>query len=308
MNLDESIDKFQSVTGFKLNEYLLRVDYFFKNQYESIYGWYEGSLKKPNSDAFKALNILLSTSSEISQLFYKNRNTFSDFSFWDLLSNLEEIQNKLQTTSNLSKILRSTRTKNNFSNTISTEYTTKKYETLETVSRKILGDDSYDDKWVDIAIQNELSEGDYDTEGGQSLTLSTDYIPSQYIESIVDNPIGEKMYGKDINRKITFSNDDIETLSYKETVLQSLDIFLELRKGTVPENMNIGFDESLIVGSNRGVFQFSKLQQQMLNIFNTDDSFSYFKINTFNFIEDGVFIEFETNTILNETLNKNLTL
>lgn len=306
MNVSESIEKFQELTGFKLNEFLLRVDFFFRRQQQDIVSWYEGVSSKPNSESFKCMNILLSESDKVLNLFKANQNVLNNFSYWELLDNLENIKIKLKTTSNLSKILRSTRTKNDFSTTLTSQYTMSKHETLENVSRKVLGSDSYNNEWWQIAINNDLSEENYDSEGGTDLQLSTKYNPGEFLESVVDNPIGEKMYGRDFNRKLTFTDNDLESLSYQETILQSLDIFMELKKGTVPENMDIGFDETLIVGTNRGVYQFSKFQQQFLDIFNTDDSFRSLRIKKLEFIEDSSNIEFEVNTILGETKDKTI--
>jgi len=303
-----AIEIFQNKTGYKLDEYLLRVNDFFQSDFQRIYDWYSGLSKKPNVNSFKNMYTLICDSGVVLNLFYQNRNEFSKTYFWDLLEQLENINIKLITTSNLSKLLRSTRTKSSYSGKLSTDYTTRKYDTLEDVQRNVNNSPNYDDDWWRLAVGNDLKEEDYDNGGGLLLQVETNFNPGVNLQSVVDNPIGEKMYGRDMNRKITILDEDIEVLGYNETVLQSLDIFLETKLGTVPENKEIGYDESLVVGSSRGAVNFNILQRQLINIFNTDDSFTNFQITNISFKDDSVYLEFKINTIRGEILNKTLTI
>lgn len=128
-----AIEIFQNKTGYKLDEYLLRINDFFQSDFQRIYDWYSGLSKKPNVNSFKNMYTLIVESGIVLNLFYQNRNEFSKTYFWDLLEQLENINIKLITTSNLSKLLRSTRTKSGYSGKLSTDYTTRKYDTLEDV-------------------------------------------------------------------------------------------------------------------------------------------------------------------------------
>lgn len=306
--IQTAIEIFQSKTGYKLDEYLLRINDFFQSDFQRVYDWYSGLSNKPNVNSFKNMYTLIGESGIVLNLFYQNRNEFSKTYFWDLLEQLENINIKLITTSNLSKLLRSTRTKSSYSGKLSTDYTTRKYDTLEDVQRNVNNSPNYDDDWWRLAMENDLKEEDYDNDGGLLLQVETNFNPGANLQSVVDNPIGEKMYGKDMNRKITILENDVEVLGYKETALQSLDIFLETKLGTIPENKEIGYDESLAVGTSRGAVNFNILQRQLINIFNTDDSFANFQITNISFKDDGVYLEFKINTVRGEILNKTLTI
>lgn len=291
-----SINRFETITKFKLSLYLIKVDYFFNNNYKLINDWYSGKTDKPDSNSFKFLKSLISDSDSISELVYKNSNRFDKTYFWDLLENLEDIKVKLTTTTNLSKFLRSIITNNSYQGSLDVEYTLNQGDTLERIQHDKLGVNSYDDAWINIALRNDLSEEDYDGLGGQQILIPSDFT-SLFLNSVVDNLVGDKLYGKDFNRKITFVDDDLEILDYKPTVQQSVEILISIRKGSVPEFLDLGISEELVVGSNRSTFALPVIQRQISNLFNTDDSFLNFEIQTLTVDTDAVYITFVVNTV-----------
>ena len=308
MSIQIAIEQFQSKTGYKLNQYLLRVNEFFTKDFQPIYDWYGCGPDKPNVTPFKNLYTLISESVVVLTIYYQNKQFFKTYYFWDLLEKLEDINTKLTTTSNLSRILRSTRAKGSFNGKLESTYTTRKFETLEDIQRNVVGSNNADNTWWDLALRNDLKEEDYSTEGGDVVTVSSLYNTNTFLESVVDNLDGLKAYGRDINKKLTLIDDDLETLSNEDTVIQSLETFLETKSQTVPEFKNIGYDETLVVGQSRGIVNFSILQRQLMNIFSTDDSFKDFKITDLKFDRDAVILQFEISTILGETLVKTLTI
>lgn len=299
-----AIEEVQDRTGFKVNEYLIRINQFFISDYPKIRDWYKGVTNNSSPSSFKNLFRLLADSGRLLMLFHDSRNTFTKYYHWEFLDKIENINSKLLTTLNLSKFLRSTRTRNSYKSSLEVDYVMKKYDTLEKVQRKEISPVNFDNDWWEIAMRNDLSEVDYDINGGKAIKLPTEYDPGTFLASIVDNPVGDKLYGRDIKRKLTFKDDDLETLSYKDTVYQSLDIMLETRMGTVPENPNIGYNENLVVGGTKGTIGLPILQKQLISIFNTDDSFSSFKITRIEFENDALFIDFEVNTVRGEMLSK----
>jgi len=296
-----SIDEFKRITQFDLSQYMIRVDYFFNNNYTNIHNWYAGETNKPDTNSFKLLNRLIYESDNISNLVTQNKNRFDKAYFWDLLENLEDLKEQLITTTNLSKLLRSIRTKNSYQSSLEVNYTLNKYETLESVQRNKISLTNFDDDWINIAMRNDLSEEDYDTEGGKQITLPSGF-SSLFLQSVVDNLIDDKLYGLDFNRKITFKDEDIEVLDYKQTALQSLEILISITKGSVPESPLSGISEDLVVGTNRSQLSLPILQRQLKGLFSTDDTFMDFQINSIDIESDALFMSFSVNTVRGELL------
>ncbi len=305
--LNKAIQEFKELTDFNVNLFLVNSSDFFEKDHPNIINWYKGVTDEPNSQSFKNLFTMLIESSKCLSTFSEIKSNFDlKFYHFELLEELENIHTQLTKCLWLSKLLRSTRTQNSWKSKIELDYVMKKYDTLEKVQRKQINFVNFDNDWWELALRNDLSEKDYDVSGGKILKLPVNFKAGQFLKSVVDNPIGEKMYGREINRKLTFIDDDLDTLSYNDTVKQSLEVFLETRLGSIPEFPKIGYNESLITGSNRGTISLPILQRQLLNIFRTDDSFTSYKITRIEWIQDSFFLDFEINTVRGESLSKTI--
>ena len=303
--VNKAIEEFQLLTDFNVSEFLIKVEQFFTNDHPKIVNWYSGSTDQPDSQAFKNLFMMLIESTQCLSIYSEVQTNFDlKFYHFELLEQFENVHVQLTKCLWLSKFLRSTRTRNSYKSKIELDYVMKKYETLEKVQRKQIRNKNFDNDWWELALRNDLSEEDYNHEGGTDLKLPVEYKAGTYLTSVVDNPIGDKMYGIDIKRKLTFSDNDLETLNYNDTVLQSVDIFMETRLGTTPEFPNIGFNESLVTGTTRGTIGLPVLQRQLLNIFRTDDTFTDYKITNLEFNKDAFILEFEINTVRGKALSK----
>ena len=211
-----AIDEFKDFTGYDLSQYLIKIDSFFSVHQPNIINWYKGIVDSPDTNSFKSLFALLSESGHVLILFDANKASFTQrFYFFELLEQLEQIDNSLLTTLNLSKLLRSTRSLNSYKSKLEIDYVMKKYDTLESVQDSQISNNNFDNKWWDLAMRNDLSETQYDIEGGQDLKLPLNFSAGVFLSSVVDNPIGDRMYGRDINRTLNFKGDDLETLGYK---------------------------------------------------------------------------------------------
>lgn len=305
--VNKAIQEFKELTDFNVSEFLIRSSQFFTDNHPKIINWYKGTTDEPDSQSFKNLFLMLIESTKCLSIFADIRPNFDlKFYHFELLEELENIHVQLTKCIWLSKLLRSTRTQNSWKSKIELDYVMKKYDTLEKVQREQIKFSNFDNDWWELALRNDLSEPDYDIKGGKSLKLPVNFKAGQFLKSVVDNPIDDKMYGRDINRKLTFKDDDLDTLGYKETALQSLDVFLETRLGTIPEFPKLGYNESLVTGSNKGTISLPILQRQILNIFRTDDSFTNYKITKIEWVDDAFFLEFEINTVRGEVLSKSI--
>jgi len=120
------------------------------------------------------------------------------------------------------------------------------------------------------------------------------------VVSAIDN--GLKSFGLDIKKKIEFSGDDLVVLSNKDTLLQSADILLSLKKGDNPQVPNLGIDQVSVLGNSKGSFLFPIIFRQIIEIFSTDDTFSSVEVGKISFQADAVFIEVTVSSRYKETI------
>jgi hypothetical protein len=292
-----SIDEFTRITNYDISVLFVKVEDFFVNKSPNIINFYRGLVNKPDAQSFSTLKTLLVEAQKVIELFRTNKERFDKFYFWELLDNFTDLQTKLQTIDNISKYLRSSRTKNAYLSTPEKDYTLSQHETLENVQVSQISNIDFDNDWQTIAMRNDLREEDYTDAGGKTIKLPMPF-NSSALTSIIDNPIGEAVYGKDINKKLTFVNDDIEVLGYQETLLQTLEILTSIKKGDIPEFPFLGLDESLVVGGNLASFRLPSIIRQLNEVFATDDSLTDFRINKLTNDQDSMNLTYQVNTIL----------
>jgi hypothetical protein len=124
------------------------------------------------------------------------------------------------------------------------------------------------------------------------------------IGSVIDNIQGESVLGKDLKKVLTFVDDDLESLTPKDTIFQTVEILTNLEKGDVPEFKSFG--RSGGVGSNVHVFALSSVIRQIAEIFATDDTLTGFKVKDFQFNQSDAYLQFEVSTRLDLIVRSSL--
>ena len=304
MFIDNSINTFKKITGFDVEQLINDYISFIESKRPNIIRFYGGETSTPDSDSFDELNRLLKqvnialTSVELTANFYNNTSS------WDLLEKLEDIKTSLETTENISVYLRSSITKNNFNKSPVFDYTIKQNQTIENVSRDVSNDGDHQNDWVDIAIRNNITEEEYDLLGGKTVELSKEGGESIFINSVVANIQGEEMYGRDLNRVISFEDSDMAQLTPKKTIKQAVEILSGLRKNNNPEFARDGIDPSIAVGTNVSALSYPILARQIYSTFQKDDTIDSITITKLERKEDGLFVEYEIRTKLGESLQQ----
>ncbi len=297
------LEEFEGIINYPLIKYFNTFILFFQNDYQNIVDYYSGSSKIVNSTSFSNLKILLSEIDKIFNLITLNKNRLNNYSHWEIIEQIEENHSRLLTIDNLPRWLRSTISKNNFNPNPEVDVALKQNQTLEHISRNILGSENSNDDWLELALKNDLEEESYTSEGG--LVLKANYNNDSQgfeIQTIVDTVQGEKILGIDLDKKITFDSDenDLKVLSPRETFIQSVRILSNLKQGDNPENPDDGINDKLTIGSNVNAISFPILFKQLIALFSSDDTFSNFTIISIKREQDGVFLEFSVQSRLNE--------
>jgi hypothetical protein len=278
---------------------------------QSIVQFFEDSVNNPNKDSFDFLNKMLTESAKIKTLIKLNKNSFRRIDDWELLDFLENIDTKLNTINNTAKWTRSSKTQNSWSGSvIQTTYTLGDDQTLEQVSETVYGGSTAQDDWMRIAVENDLGETNYQVRGGNQIKITKQNAssPNYFLNSIIDNLVGQKLYGIDINKKIGFSNNDLNVLNYNDTVVQSVLILVSVKKGDNPEFSALGMDPKLAVGASYGSLKFSSIVRQLQQVFATDDSLRSFSVTNVSYDNGVLAISYKVDTFYNLTYNSTSTI
>lgn len=298
-------DEFGSKIGYSNGGILLYLDSYyryFRNSYPVMVRFFNGELDKISADVFIELKRLIDVAEDVAQSIAANNYLLIYLKDWEITDYLEELRMELYRMQATSKFLRSSKNNVNFDGSIEFEYILPQGKTLEDIAKDVLGSNSYEDLAVEIAARNDLSEVDYDSKGGNNLFLQIQLTTrNSQVKSVVDNISGKRVFGLDLDKKLTFSNDDLKVLTYDKTIFQAVVILANLVRGSVPEFKNFG--RSNVVGRNKQVLGDPSLVREMSKVFSSDDTLVKFTMTNFRVVSDAILIDFTVDTRL-ETMIK----
>lgn len=298
------LEHFQVITRVNVEDFLLRVSSFISSHYQKIVDYYQRNTVLP-IETVSELNALRSEASQISDIFnvYVESLSNTTAEIWELIDMFDVVRTTLLTIANSSRWLRSTKrlTQNNLT---FTDYILKQGQTLESLASEI-GYIDTDNDWAKIALDNDLQEEDYTLAGGTNLKVTFINNTNYQVNTVIDSVIGERVYGLDLYRKLTFENNDFKTLSYRETILQQTEILVGLIKGSVPEFPEDGISKDLL-GGNVNALQYPQLIRQQVGVFEKDERYKSVEVTHINHQKDALMIELKIITKLKEVLNEQL--
>jgi len=292
----ENIKKF---FGFDLLDFFDQFNSFVQNDLIVIKNFYNGNLEELPSKEFGRLFSLSSQCSSIYEKFEQYGDNLKTFQYWDVLSYFEDIESKIQTYLNLGKWLKS-----NIAIKINTvgqniSYVLKKHETLENASTQV-GYTSTDSGFTDISVKNRIRENSYDLDGGLSFTFNYKDVGKRLkLNTVVGSLEGEQVYSIDMDRSFVFENDDLKTLSYRETFEQTCYILLSLLKNDNPEFPSDGIDKTIMQNRISAATAFPVVFRQLNRSIYRDDTIRSFVLKNAKYEQDALFMEVEFYSQLN---------
>lgn len=305
----EILEEFKEKTGYPIKVFFEDVEDFISNYYSNIISFYKGESSSLDTQSFEILNDLLKRVNNIFEIIRLNGSRLRNYKFWELESKIEDTYTFLLNIKNSPKWLRSTANGNKFSTNIALDIPLQQGQTLENISEIILGSSDFQNDWKDLAVQNELEEEDYTSDGGIIIkAIFNKGNKSISIKSVVDTMEEENILGKDFKNKLTFEDNDLKILSPKETFLQSINTLINLRKGGNPEFRNQGLNPKFIVGSNINNITYPTLFRDLTNLFRTDDSIKSFSIVDIKREGEAIYISFSVENRLGEIQDAQLIL
>lgn len=296
-------ERFKTITGYDIKSYLENFVLFCRNSYPIIVRYYEGE-SIDTKKVFSELDYLLTRSETIEALFNLKANQMDTVDYWELLDVFTNSQTKLWTINNSAKWLRSAIIGRYGNNTV-VQRTLKSRETFENVATS-LGISESDDSWVNIAEPNQVREEDYTPDEGSpmfKINMRTSGVAS--IDNIVDTLSGDNILGKDIDKKLVFSDNDLSLVEYDKAVRQALDTILNSVQGSIPEYSEYGFAETA-VGVSAKALAYPTIIKNMMDMFSRDGRWSEVNLLDLSVKEDNVFCKISARTITNDYIITNV--
>lgn len=287
--------RFKDITKIDMQSFLEETVTFFQTGYANILNYYQGG--DVPTDSFVELDSLLKMCEKIDAAFFQFSDQMFTSDMWDLAELFSDIWGKLQTANNSSRWMRSSRVGRNDTKFYVNRLLNDR-ETFEQVARS-LGSENPQDDWEDIAVRNLIQEEDYDATDNQKgviFKVSLNTVISYGIENIVDNPVGDKILGKDMDKCFHFDNNDIATVEGRDAVDQTIDTILNTMKGSIPEFPEDGTDNDDI-GSNVIIVKYPSLFRNLLNMFSKDARFKSVTLLSLERVDDYVMIKLNIETV-----------
>lgn len=295
------IDKFKEVTGYDISGFFSMFVNFSNLYYDNYLEYYRGT-STLNKDGAELIDQLRIESLKIEDIFNLNKNSLSsNIEIWELYEDFTNIKIKIETILASPKWMRASYI-SDYDRNVDTVQILKQNQSLEGLSRD-LGYDIPDDDWASLAVNNSLLEELYDLTGGNLLKVT--FLNNSRINStsVVDVMVNKNILGKDLNKNLSITNDDLTVLEPEQTLNQAAEILIGLIKGSVPEFPNDGIDSS-IVGSNLKAFKYPMIFRQLYEVFKKDDTFREMEITSTGVSEDNASMELRIVSKLNDVLNR----
>jgi hypothetical protein len=301
MNL--AIDQFKSITHYDIEKFFNSYTHFVNTYYSNIVNYYKG--EDIDKDSFNYLSTLKSEIQKIDSLWSIYSSTFYSIDFWEILEVYENIKIKIDTIENLGRWLRSSRTDRFSSHTI-LNHVQRQGESIERITQNFGSLDKEND-WVTLAIDNDLNEEKYTSNGGVLLKVRLMNNANFDIKNLVDFFTKENLYGKDLQKKLTLSGGDLVTLIGFDSLMQTFETILGTEKGSIPEFPQDGLESNLI-GSNINAFNYPSIFRNLMNMFQKDDRFSVLELIDIFKKNDGVSIAIQAKTKIGEILQQEISI
>lgn len=315
MNLDQNtLEEFENITQKDIRSFFKRAVTFLQRDRVIFLQYYSGATKTIEAEYFQKFDALKRELTTVFEAFQLHSGVLTHSRWWELVSLLEELDSSFQNLQNAHRWSRSSIGKFGYDPNTRASYIMNEDQTLERISQDILMNQNPQDDWFDIAIENNLEEEEYTSEGGKELSINIQKNrESLKLNSVMDVVEGKKIYGIDIDKKITFVFDqegfcDLKTLSHDETIVQAVETIVLLRKNDNPDKPTDGLQTSVMVGGNRALLNFPVITRQLAQTFAGDDTLKNFMVKNIAFDQDNLLISYEIRTRLDELLENTQSL
>lgn len=267
--LSDIANKFQEITKFDLYQYFVDYADFMRNQYSSIHAYYSGRSESINGDYVNNLNNLVKRSDDLLKLFITFGPKMGNVGYWELQNYCQDLYDTIKKVTLLPKYLRTSKTPRGYKPYVQIDFTVGGMSDFRDIAQRINSNEITEESLI---LGNDFEEEDYEI---NELKNAKAFIENQnrgiVVKTILEEPVGNKVYGRDINRNIGFSNNDLNIVEWEDNVLQKVEVILEMVQGDVPEMPNMGRRKTM--GDNFSNYSYPELVRDVQGSFLQDDLF-----------------------------------
>lgn len=284
--METIIVEFQKTTKYPIIQFLTDYQDFIVNSYPALYQYFSGETESVDNRHMIALDNMTYQCKEILATFSNFSNKLSNCGYWELLDYVDSLNTIVERVNKFPKFLRTTLGKRGYTPSIVVNANLGGLRTIDDVANSVrqLNQDNTD--WIQLMKENDLNEDDWDIKDLSKIDVFVNNRIDVVVTTILDMPIGKRVYGKDISRRITFVDNDLLRVEYEDNIDQKCNILLEINRGDIPENMLMGKNIDLIAGLPSKQFYYPELITDIQNNFLQNDLFQYANVTNFS-IENG---------------------
>lgn len=299
-----SAEKYYNITKIDIQQFFQDTVDFINEGYPSILSYYEGG--DLPADSFKVLDDLLVCAESIDAAFFNFSDQMKTLDMWDLLDTFEDSWGQLLTINNTSKWMRSSRV-GRYDGKFYLERALKDFENFEQVASSVGSNDPQND-WEEIAVSNFIIEEDYSPRsGGPIFKISLSSSANFGIQTVVDSLVGERILGKDVDKRFYFANNDLAIVEYKDAINQTIDTIMNTLKGDIPEFPEDGVSNEFI-GTNVSAIQYPTLFRNLSTMFAKDDRFIEVNLLSLSRKDDYIIMKIKIKTINSDSYITNISV
>lgn len=290
------------ILNFDLKGFFERYLDFINNDNQELVNYYTLESEYPK-ESFDKLDRLFSDCRTIYEKIKIFRNNLENYYGFLVFDQVEDCYHTLNIIENYNKWFRTSFLKGRFKSTVEVDFVLKKNQTLENLSEEI-GFEDRERGALELSIRNHIKETDYALDGGLVFKFSYQNDESLYLNTVVDVLTGENVLGKDIDKKFIFRENDLLTLSPKETFVQTCSILCGLLKNNNPEFPTQGFDKRTLSNKNVLNSTLPTFIRQLYSTVGRDDTIASFEIINIKIEGDCLRIEIEFKSLLEGRVTK----
>lgn len=294
--METIIIEFEKVTKYPLIQFLTRYREFMLNSYPAINRYFSGETEGIDTQHISLLKQLTSDCKDVMSQFKNFANKFSNCGYWQLMEYLSDLSDTIEKINKLPKFRRTSLGKRGYQPSVVVASSVGGFRTMEDVANSVKQINQDNSNWVELMLGNDLNEIDWEINELTPINVFVNNRTDVVVTTILDQPIGKRIYGIDIARKITFQNNDLLIVKYQDNVEQKCTILLEINRGDVPENMLFGKNSALITGVTTKQFSYPELVTDIQNNFLQNDLFEYAVITDFKYDNGSLYATVEIKT------------
>lgn len=290
----EIIYQFQNITKYPIYEFLARYENFMSFGYPAMKRYFNGETENIDGAYLNQLTQLTTDCRDVITLFNSFANKLQNCGYWELLEYFQNLNDEIERVHKLPKFLRSSKSVRGYTPTIQVASSIGGMRTVEDVADLVTSINKDSTNWVDIMLNNDLNEDDWEID---ELLKVNVYVNTNkvVVETILDQPIGKRVYGIDIQRKIEFADNDLQVVVHEANIEQKCNILCTLQAGDVPENKLFGLN-AFTIGSDVKQYSYPEFVTEIVNTFMQDDLFEQVEVTNFDFSNGDLTAKLEIKT------------